>query len=505
MKQPPWIMAASCAPILLAAVLIGCHPCTALVVQEAAPASKGEPVPPAGTWPMFGGTPVRNMVNLVDTKIPVTWKVDEGKQERVKWSVELGSAVYGGPIIADGKVFVGTNNAKPRDPKVKGKDKAILMAFNEADGKFLWQIVHEFPAAELFNMARNEGLCSTPVFEGKHLYYVTPGAEVVCADTAGKIKWSYDMMDKLKVVPHHLSNCSPLVVGDLVMVITGNGVDEEGNLPSPKAPSFVALNKKTGTLAWQSNLPGAKIIEGQWSNPTLATVNGKPQVIFAGGDSVLYSFEPVSGELIWKCNCNPLPRKKREDREFDNYVIATPVVVGDRLFVGMGPYPEHPTGVKHSYVLCLDITRKGDVSLKNYDAKSAANKDSALVWAFGGAIEPRPEKGRSILMGSTISTAAVHDGLVYIAEERGYFHCLDAKTGQRHWYHEFTSNIWGSAYYVDGKVYVGVEDGDVAVFEHGKTKKLLATNSMEDHLHSTPVVAGGVLYITTFAKLYALR
>jgi outer membrane protein assembly factor BamB len=444
---------------------------------------------------MLGGSPGRNMANTIDKNVPADWCVEEGKQQKVKWVAKLGSRAYGGPVIANGKVYVGTNQ--------KGADsyeKAVLMAFNEADGKFLWKIVHDFPADPLFNMALHEGLLSTPYFEEDRLYYVTPGCEIVCADIAGKVRWTYDMMKELKVVPFHCGNCSPLVVGDLVMVISGNGRDEQENLPSPKAPSFVAVNKKTGKLAWQSNLPGDKIIQGQWTNPTLATVNGKPQIIFPGGDAVMYSFEPATGKLIWKCDCNPTRTKQGPN----NYFVGTPVVVGDKLYVGLGVAPDVGAATKFSYFVCLDVTKQGDVSPKSYDAKAAVNKDSALVWAFGGMIEPPPEKGRKINFGYTISTAAIHDGLIYIPEETGYLHCLDAKTGARYWDHDFKAGVWGSAYYADGKVFVGTDDGEIVIFAAGKDKKVLATINMEEGIHMTPVVANGVLYVLTKSKLYAI-
>ena len=444
---------------------------------------------------MFGVSPQRNLANTIDKNIPTDWNVEEGKQKNIKWVAKLGSRAYGGPAIADGKIYVGTN--------LKGKDayeKAVLMAFNEADGKFLWKIVHDFPNDPLFNMALGEGLLSTPFVEGDRLYYVTPGCEVVCADTAGKVLWTYDMMKELKVVPFHCANCSPLVVGDLVMVISGNGRDEQNALPSPKAPSFVALNKKTGKLAWQSNLPGDKIIEGQWTNPTLATVNGKPQIIFPGGDAVMYSFEPDTGKLIWKCDCNPTRSKQPPN----NYFVGTPVVVGDKLYIGLGVAPETGAATKFSYFVCLDVTKQGDVSPKSYDAKAAVNKDSALVWAFGGMADPPPAKGRKVNFGYTISTAAIHNGLVYIPEETGYLHCLDAKSGERYWEHDFKAAVWGAAYCVDGKVYVGTDDGEIVIFAAGKNRKVLATVSVEETVHTTPVVANGVLYVTTKSKLYAI-
>jgi outer membrane protein assembly factor BamB len=515
MNWKHWLSTAGCLLALLAPTFTGCTrveltpEIKAPQADEASVGAKAnspvEKLDPLAPWPMFGGTPARNMVNTTDTNTPVTFSDKDGKliPKHVKWVADLGQTANGGPVIADGKVFVSTNNKNPRDKKALGP-KAILMAFNESDGKFLWQIAHDMSSDERFQDALHEGLCSTPVVEAKRLFYVTPTCEVICADTAGKVQWTYDMMKELKVIPYHLGNCSPLVVGDLVMIVTSNGVDGEGKLAAPKAPSFIAVHKKTGKLVWQSSLPGENIIEGQWSNPAVAIVNGKTQVIFPGGDCIIYGLEPETGKLIWKCNCNPT-RKKKGDREMDNYMVSTPIVVGDRLYVGLGVYPEHPQKTRFSYFVCLDITKKGDVSLKSYDVKDAANKDSALVWAFGGPIQPPPAKGRQVYFTTTISTAAVHDGLVYIPEEAGYLNCLDAKTGQRYWAHDFKEQVWGSPYCVDGKVYVGTEGGDIVVFAQGKKAAILATNSVEEAVHSTPIIANGILYVATKSKLYAIR
>jgi outer membrane protein assembly factor BamB len=447
--------------------------------------------------PLFGGTPQRNMANLVDSDVPTDWSVEEGKEKGIKWTATLGNKAYGGPVVAGGKVFVGTN-----DTGAPGK--AIVMAFDEKDGRFLWKIVHDFPPDELFKEANGMGLCSTPCVDGGKLYYVTPGCEVVCATIDGKIAWKYDMMKEMKVTPFHLANCSPLVADGLVFVVSGNGVGEEGKVEHPKAASFVAFDKDTGKVKWSSDLPGENVFEGQWSNPVYADLGGKKQVIFPGGDGVLYSFEPATGKLLWKFDCLP-NRPKGDEKITQNYFISTPIVVGDRLYVGMGVYPEHPQPTKSSYVYCLDITKSGDVSPKSLDAKDPSNKASALVWTFGGPIEPRPKTGRPVLFGRTISTCAVHDGLVYISEESGYLHCLDAKTGQRYWFEDLKAGVWGSPYYVDGKVYICAEDGSVYIFAAGKEKKQI--NSVDLNvpaLHTTPVVANGVLYILTGAKLFAI-
>ncbi len=452
-----------------------------------------------GDWPMYGGTPARNMVNADAKGVPTEWGSKAGGKN-VKWVADLGDRGYLPPAVAGGKVYVATNNHKPRDPNAKG-DKAVLMCFNEADGKFLWQIVHDMPPEEVVTQAKPEGLLSTPTVEGDRLYYVTPAAEVVCASTDGKVVWRLDLMKEYKVYPHYVAFCSPLVVGDLVYVVTGNGRpggESDKPLPEPKAPSFVAVNKKTGKVAWQDSSPGEKIMEGQWASPAYAEVNGKGQVIFPGGDGWLYAFEPADGKLIWKFDCNPKGSEFRIDsRGTRNYLLA-PVVHENRVYTVVGQQPDNGAGVGHLW--CVDITRTGDVSEEL--AKGTPNPNSGLVWHYGGAAA----KGaaRDYTFGRSISACAVHDGLVYAAEYDGFLHCLDAKTGKQYWEEDLKGNVWASPLWADGKVYMPDDAGIVHVFEHGKEKKVVGTVDMEAGVKAAPVVANGVLYVVTDKRLFAI-
>ena len=95
--------------------------------------------PGTGDWPMWGGTPDRNMVSNM-TGLPSDWDVKT--QKNVRWVSDLGSQSYGNPVVAGGMVFVGTNNELLRDPKQPG-DRGVLMAFRESSGEFLWQQTQE--------------------------------------------------------------------------------------------------------------------------------------------------------------------------------------------------------------------------------------------------------------------------------------------------------------------------------------------------------------------------
>lgn len=486
--------------------------------------------------PMFGGTHFRNMVNTVAKNLPTEWNIEEGSKD-VKWSVDLGSKAYGGPVIAGGKILVGTNNMKPRDKTLVGPDgqpidMGVIMAFNEADGKFLWQNTFPKLAAGRVQDWPKEGICSTPLLDKDKVYYVSNRCEVVCADTAGKQLWKRDMIKELGVFPHNLAVCSPLMVDDHLYVVTSNGVDEGHiNVPAPKAPSFLKLDvKKEGKYVWQDNSPtvqltkvpkegdqeaffkrlvnrGELIQHGQWSNPAYAKVNGQKQIIFPGGEGKIYSFDADTEKLIWTFDCNPKDAKyELAGKGTRNDFIATPAIHDNKVYIGVGQDPEHEYGVGHLW--CIDMTKKGDVSpelvtdFNVYPPKTKPNPNSAMVWHFGGAA-PKGS-GRNYLFGRTMSTCAIHDGLCYAAELAGYIHCLDAQTGKLYWSHDTKANLWSSPFWADGKVYLGTDDGTVWVFAHGKDKKILAKNDMETAVRATPVAANGVLYVMTENKLFAI-
>ena len=92
---------------------------------------------------------------------------------------------------------------------------------------------------------------------------------------------------------------------------------------------------------------------------------------------------------------------------------------------------------------------------------------------------------------------------MFYADFSGFLHCLDAKTGKPYWTHDMLAAIWGSPMVIDGKVYLGDEDGDVVVLEAAKEKKLIAEMNMGSSVYSTPVPANGALFIMNRNQLFA--
>jgi outer membrane protein assembly factor BamB len=448
--------------------------------------------PGTGDWPMWGGTPDRNMVSNMKG-LPADWDIKTKKN--VKWVADLGSQSYGNAVVSGGMVFVGTNNEGLRDPKQPG-DRGVLMAFRESNGEFLWQQTHVKLEAGRANDWPYQGVASSPIVEGNRLYYISNRAVLFCVDIEGfrdkendgpvtnekltgmhdaDVIWSFDMMEEVGTYPHNLANGSPVIWGDLIFVNTSNGQDESHvNIPSPRAPALIAVNKHEGKLVWEDNSVEDRILHGQWSPPAVGTIGGVVQVVSAQGDGWVRGYEALTGKKLWEFDTNPKATVWPKTR---NELIATPVIHQDRVYIANGQDPEHGEGVGHFYA--IDATKRGDIT------------QSGRLWHF--------EKIRR-----SISSAAVVDGLVYIADFSGFLYCLDANSGKEIWMHDLFAAVWGSPFVVDGKVYIGDEDGDVTVLQHGKEKKVIAEMNMGSSVYATVTPAHGVIFLNNRNQLFAL-
>ncbi len=488
----------------------------------------------AADQPQWGQRHTRNNVSeetgLASTFDPgerdrQTGNIDPATTGNVKWTALLGDVTYGVPVVADGRVFVGTNNANPRDPRIEG-DRGVLLCLAEKDGSSLWQL--NLPKLTRIKWAdwRKIGITSTPAIEGDRAYLVSNRGEVMCLDVRGMangndgpftdegrllaedgqpplepgphdadVLWLLDMPTELKAEPHNAANCSPLIWGDHLYICTSNGVEWTHKfVVHPEAPSVIVLDKHTGKLLARDDFGiGPDITHGQWSSIATGNVGGRDLGFFGAGSGVLYGFEmlapdssPEGSRLIkpvFSFHGHPLAQTQDVvpvDHQHDSTsyeVTANPVFYKDRAYVTFTQEPFHR--MKKGWLVCVDATKTGDVTR------------SAKVWSYDA-------------IGSSVSTVAIHDGLVYAAGFFGTLHCLDAETGQCHWTLDVGQPVSASPLVADGKVYLGTGRQKLWVLKAGKQRKVLSEITMRDKISASASAANGVLYVATHRHLYAV-
>jgi len=485
---------------------------------------------PAQDWPQWGRDMTRNMVAPDVKDLPTDFEpgqykgstdyIDMATTKGVRWVAKLGSQSYGNPTVANGRVYVGTNNDTPRDERFKG-DRSVVYCLSEETGELIWQL--NIPKLGTGKVSDWEflGICCSPAVEGDRVYIVTNRCEVMCLDVHGMangndgpyqdegqylagpgeppmevtetdadIIWSFNMIDECGVFPHNITSCSVLVTEDKIWTSTSNGVDYgHVETPAPRAPSLIVLDKKTGALVGEeaSGL-SSRIFHSNWSSPAYLKTAETELCIFGGPDGWLYAFHPEAKEdeegfmilqEAWRFDAN-LPEYRVLDGQELKYatpkgpseVLATPIVYKGRVYSAIGQDPEHGEGVGN--LVCVDAQGK-------------------QVWAFSD-------------IHRSISTLSVYNDLVFAADYSGFLFCLDANTGEKYWVHDNSAHIWGSTLVADGKVYVGTEDGFLTAIPATKeySKDAVMEYDFMSPIYSSPIAANGTLYIATQSNLFAI-
>ena len=518
--------------------------------------------------PQWGQAWSRNMVSA-EKGLPDSFDPKTGKN--IKWVARLGTQTHSTPIVAGGRVYIGTNNGEPRDPKHQG-DRGVFLCFDEKTGDLLWQLVVPKRDEDAYMDWPDTGMSSPATVEGDRVYLVDNRGEVVCLDAKGMangndgpfrdegahmtppstpgsppkrvagaetqpqplgppadgvllkpgpldadIIWLFDLASGAGIWPHDGAHSSILIHGNYLYLNTATGVDNtHKRVRAPDAPSLVVIDKRTGQLvARDQEHIAPNIFHCTWASPSLGEVNGRPLIFFCGGNGVVYAFEPMengameswsNGVLkrtasaqpsntpafhspaslrkVWQFDFDPTAPKTEvhkyntNRREGPSNIYGMPVFWHNRIYVAGGG--DIWWGKNEAWLKCIDATKTGDITT------------SGLVWSCP-------------LEKHVLSTVAIHDGLLFIADCGRTFRCLDAETGKPYWTHEIKGDVWASPLVADGKVYLGTRSGAFYVFAADKEKKVLSSLELGTPISATATAANGTLYVATMSHLFALR
>ncbi len=259
----------------------------------------------AEDWPQWRG-PERDGV-WRDTGIVESF----GEHDpRYAWRVELGEG-YGGPAVANGRVFVTDFKRNPKN--TEGTERFLVL--DEKTGLTLWSQSWEVDTQGIQQRYAN-GPRATPLVDKDRVYAVGSTGRFFCFSVGdGTVVWSSDWVAEYgAIIPTWGITGSPLVDGSRLIALVGGENDSK----------VMAFDKMTGEVLWRAiesdSAPG-------YSPPMIIDEGGVRQLIVYHPTGVA-SLNPETGDVYWK-----QPTKASLGQS-----IMSPIYSEGRLFVSSSMY-----------------------------------------------------------------------------------------------------------------------------------------------------------------------
>lgn len=385
-------------------------------------------------WPQFLG-PQRNGIST-ETGLVDTFPTAGPKQ---LWRVDGGVGMAG--LVVDGGRLM---------TMIQADGRQQVAAFDAESGKPLWRT----PIAPAFNNSMGAGPRATPTIAGERVFAFSGEGVLAALNAAdGKLLWSENLVEQHGGEPAEYGMaCSPLVVGDTVIVTVGTF-----------EAAVVAVEAATGKVVWKAGSGAAG-----YSSPALLEVGGRKQVVVFAGSAVL-GIDPTTGAVLWRhsyvtdFNCN----------------TATPVAVNGSVYVSAGE--------NHGGVL-LGLKPNGD------------KFDVSELWK---------SQGPQSTLRAEWQTPVLLDGKLYGFDNIGgagpitHLTCIDAATGERVWQQLRFGK--GNMIAADGKFWISSVNGELILVRAASTGyEELARADIGISTRQAPTLAGGRLYFRDDAHILCL-
>lgn len=255
-------------------------------------------------WPQWRGAE-RNGLSS-ETHLLQSWPAGGPK---LLWSADGLGRGFSSVAVAKGTIYTtGVLDVPTTTNDVK--QEGFLFAF-DLNGALKWKTDYGPEYTRTYTGTRG-----TPSVDGKRVFvYSGPGTVVCCDARDGHILWSVDTVKAYgaQVMLHGICE-SLLVVGKHVICCPGG-----------KDASVVALEQKTGKLAWRT--PGISETQG-YNSATLITVHGQRTVVAMMGYSV-FGLDPEDGTVRWRYQYN-------DSKNGADWPCFTPLYLDDILYLPSG-------------------------------------------------------------------------------------------------------------------------------------------------------------------------
>ena len=424
--------------------------------------------PATADWPAWRG-PNRNGISS-----EVGWRTDWNKvNPPVLWQAKLAANVpknQGAGVnrwqtsicsVANGRLFIYSDEPRKNEAKVRD---FTLLCLDALTGKELWRhaVASTAPSIRLFIQA--------PIVDGDSVYMYSPDGMLERLKIAdGAVIWSNDLRKTIWARPILKKDgirSSPLIVNGLVMAPVRCR-------PNRKDADVIAVRVTDGSLVWASGQPSARLAHGacNWQTLTLATINGKTQVIYLAGSKVV-GISIADGATLWEFQIAKKDILVNAEKDItDIAVAASPVVDGNAVIFS------YTRGHKPGKTFCieLDAADKPRTRWKNDDLKPW--KHSFIL--YEGYLYGPSQK--------------------FLLQADGATVCIDPKTGKIVWQGDLVCEMIladGKLIIWDGRRLHLVKASPKAFEEIAVTKPMPATGKVQPRWSASypPVLSNGLIY-----------
>lgn len=393
---------------------------------------------------------------------PITWD----RSKNIAWRVAIPGQGHSTPIIWGDSVFLVTSVPIDVDLPTKSVDfsrapeqalhsrtirtwkaqRFSVLCLDAATGAVRWERAVRESKPHQSHHRKGSFASASPITDGDHLVAYFGSFGLYCFDLQGKLLWEKDIGPF--IMEDGLGEgSSPALHGDTLVI----NADHEGQ-------SFiVALDKSTGEEKWRRSRDEIST----WSTPAIFEWEGRMQVV--SNATCVRGYDLLSGELLWWC------RGQTES------AVPMPVVGHGLVFV--------TSGFADDVLHAIRLGARGDLT-----------DTGAIAWRLdrGTPYVPSP-----LLWGDEL----------YLLEDRSFFSCLDARTGERHYFKQRlpgVCNFSASPVGVSNHIYLLSESGDTFVLKRGEEFEVVTKNALGEACYASPAIAGDALYIRTVEGLYRI-
>lgn len=431
----------------------------------------------AENYPQFRG---ENGDAISETPLPTRWSNEGPEKSQIRWKIALTGEGWSQPIVWGDRVYM--TAAVPKDsaklevagPEVHrggyGRDRNDLVnlvylyqviCLDADTGTEVWRRTVKEGKPPMSRHSTNTYATETPVTDGKFIYAYFGMNGVHCLDMNGSVAWTVDL-GTYEMRAGWGTASSPTILGSQLFVQVDN--QEQSFL--------VSLNTATGSEIWRVN----RDEKSQYSSPLIWKNSLRTELIVGG--TIYRSYAPESGELLWEIDMD----KGRSS--------ATPLAVGDRLFLGNEFRNRGGEDDGGGRLYCIKPGGAGDIT----------PTDDAMSGKF---VQWRMDDSDLQMASPTYC-----QGNLYFFERRtGNMKCVDAKTGKI----EYRKRVpgarafWASPWSDGKQVFALDSSGNTHVLAAGDQPNIVATNRLEEMAWGTPAIANGRIYLRTVDHLYCIE